>query len=224
MVKRVMLARPLRGTDAPNYAKNKKITEGGDSGRWGVVPPKGGSTTPQPHASTGGQEKKEKATVDDLLTQADALSAADRKTLLARLALKASVGNDGQTRDVDMWSQSVYEGLTDALGYGDGAALGPMVVKRTVGSPSAWAPVAQFMADSKLGQLKVVERQSVYMMLARLVIERAKYVASRSNATLGPKLVGTCAAGIAGVFDAAFPGYLASGLAPLVAKQLVAAR
>jgi hypothetical protein len=80
------------------------------------------------------------------------------------------------------------------------------------------------MADSGLDKLKVVERQSVYMMLARLVIDKAKYVASSSNATLGPRLVGTCAANIAGVFDAAFPGYLASGLAHLVAKQLVAQR
>lgn len=220
MVKRVMLSRPPRSADAPTYVKNKK-SAGVEGGGWS--PLKGDQPPPNPPASPGA-EKKKKANVDDLLTQADTLSAADRKTLLAKLALQAAVGVDGQTRDVDMWAQSVYDGLVATLGYEDGAAMGPMVVKRLVGSPSAWAPVAQFMADSRLDQLKVVERQSVYMMLALLVIDKAKYVASKSNATLGPKLVSTCAAGIAGVFDAAFPGYLASGLAPMVAKQLTAQR
>ncbi len=170
----------------------------------------------------GGNEKKEQISLATLLDQAEQLSQADRKTLLARLSLASQNRETESCRDKDMWSQAVYEELLKAYGRGLGAAQGPANVKRSLSLPTAWAPLADFMASSNLADLKVVERFAVYSMLAKLVVKQALYVARKVDAPLSAKLVGTCAANVASLFDNAFPGYLQSGLAPVVARQLVA--
>ena len=95
-----------------------------------------------------------------------------------------------------------------------------MLVKRAVAAPTAWTPVADFMAASRLDTLQVIERQSVYRMLAGLVIERAKQIGSYNGAPLSAKLVATVASNVAAIFEAAFPGYLKAGLALVVARRL----
>lgn len=219
-MKKVVLTRPLR--KAESYVK--KPTQAAGVADRGVVPPYGGNNHPPSTGKPLGAEDQEKSQVDSLLGLANALSATDRKELMARLALGEQSLDADKTRDADMWAQAVYAGLQDALGYEDGAVGGPALVKRTVSAQSAFKPVADFMRASSLDKLKVTERQSVYAMLAKLVIEKARYVASRSGAPLGPKLVATCSANLAGTFDQAFPGYLASGLAHLVAKRLTSSR
>lgn len=77
-----------------------------------------------------------------------------------------------------------------------------------------------FMADAKFDQLKVAERQSVYALLAQMVVTQAQAISRNGYAPLGPKLVANCSQNIAGLFDQNFPGYLRAGLAHIVARQL----
>lgn len=97
---------------------------------------------------------------------------------------------------------------------------GPLIIKRVVGSTSQWRSVADFMQSAGFADLKVVERQSVYMLLADLLVKYAKGIARHSNVPLSPKLVGNCVANLAGVFDQSFPGYLEAGLAHVIVRRL----
>lgn len=165
--------------------------------------------------------KKAAVDLDSLLEQAALLKPADRKQLLAHLALAAHDEEIRPSRDLDMWATAVYTGLTRAIGHGEGAGQGPALIKRVVGARAAWAPVQDFMVSSKLDQLQVTERRAVYDFLAVLVIARAKSVSNHVGAPLGPKLVANTAPSIAAIFDAEFPGYLASGLVRIVARRII---
>lgn len=226
---KVTLTRPLRKSSA--YVK--KIDEQDDKHL--------GSNHPTPHPTPIGgwggggftqlnvgveEKKKEEAkpcvSLESLLELANQLPASERKQLLARLALQAQTSDKGDDRDKDMWSCAVYDGLVSVVGGGVGGLGGPAVVKRVLTVPAAWGPISGFMASSRLDRLNVTERQSVYGLLAGLAIQRAQEMSRHASIPLSAKLVGTCSANMAGIFEQAFPGYLASGLAPLVAKQLVA--
>lgn len=207
-MKRTILTRPVR--TGPVYTKSGKTTPLPPplrEGRGGGVPPDRGLV-------------EEKKSVDDLLDQASKLSAAERKELLAKLALGVNQTRTSNPRDLDMWIEAVYTGLAASNGAGDGAGVGPAAVKRILGSPACWGPVADFMAASKLDDLKVAERQSVYYLLAGLVIKHAAYVSRQSGAPMSAKLVGSCSTNITGLFDQAFPGYLGAGMAKIVARRL----
>ncbi len=160
--------------------------------------------------------------LDALMETTKNLTSAERRELLARLALEAQAPDSGEVRDLDMWSEAVYEALGAHAGAGAGSVPGPGVIRGLVGSPKAWAPVRDFMQSSKLALLKVAERRSVYGLLARLVVQDSVDFCRWSRAPLGPKVVSQRCEHIAGTFDQNFPGYLASGLAPMVAKALVA--
>lgn len=181
--------------------------------------PEGGTAGGARAAARGGAH--EAGGVDELLTHANALTRSERKELLDRLALATHLTDRAaNNRDLEMWAISVSSALHDAIGSGVGVAYGSMLVKRTMAASSNWRPIEDFMASSGLADLQVVERQAVYSMLAKLLVEHAEQVAARSGAPLSPKLVGGCAVNIGGVFDSAFPGYLAAGLAPMVAAQM----
>lgn len=209
---RVQLTRPR----VSRHAVNQKIAGEG----MGVYTPlKGGIYTPPlPVPLVGG--KKEKVSVEEALAFTDRLSPADRKTLLARLALAEQTAKQGTGRDLDMWAQAVYEALVQAVGTEAGAGQGPALLKRSLGLPAAWAPVVAFMEASKLRGLTVTERQSVYALLAKMVIQNARFISRKSGAPMSAKLVSNCATHVASLFDNAFPGYVASGLALMVARQL----
>ena len=215
---RVMLTRPLRDpARSVSFVKNKTNVKDGDRVKGGG-PPKGGQppplSTPSPLHGEG--------QVDEVMVILDQLSPDQRKLILARLSLAniTKPSQAGQERDLDMWAQAVYESLGDALGAGGTELVGPAMVKRILATPGSWRAVTEFMRVSKMDQIKVTERQSVYRMLANLVVGNARYISTHSGAPLSPRLVSTCAVNIAGIFDQAFPGYLASGLACLVAKRL----
>lgn len=231
-MKRVMLTRPdrslrseayVRGSTPPNVAKIAVETKQlGDH-----------TTTPHPlpfRGRGGGgdtpvkEKEKNNVSLADLLSLADQLPATERKTLLAHLALRGQTDESGQTRDKDMWAHAVYNEIVRAFGADGGAGQGPALVKRTLSATAVWAPVADFMRASKLDALTVTERQSVYGMLAKLVVEQALYVARNIGAPLGVKLVANAASNMAAIFDRSFPGYLQAGLAPIVARQLVGQR
>lgn len=161
--------------------------------------------------------------VENLMASASRMTAEQRRDLLARLSLAES-GMAGRERDQDMWAGAVHAALLDVAGAGDGAVLGPMAVKRLVAAPKAFAPVAAFMAATKLDRLTVQERQSFYGLLARLLVGHASEVSARSGAPMSARLVTQCGANVAAVFNQSFPGYAAAGLAHVVARRLTRAR
>ena len=158
--------------------------------------------------------------LQNLLNLADQLKPKDRKELLDRLALQhgLEVAPTASDRDLNMWSEAVHCALEESLGGEMGAGVGVLAIRRLVGARSAWAPVSEFMRTSKLSDLTVMERQSCYGMLAKLLVDHARYVARQSGAPLGPKLVSPCAGSIRGIVDRAFPGYLAAGLLHVIAN------
>lgn len=168
------------------------------------------------------KEPSQDTSLEDLLSLADQLNKEDHKKLLAHLALKTQgLGKDEGSRDKTMWSQAVYEALLKANGTGDGAGQGPALVKRLLAPTSVWAPLEDFMESSRLSKLTVTERLSMYRLLANLLVSHCQQVARHMRIPLGAKLVAGQAVNVAAIFDNAFPGYLAAGLVPVVAKHLM---
>lgn len=222
MVKRVV-ARPLY--TRPGYSRTvtanptvdsiqKRMTSRERDQRNPPTPIGVGIGVSPPSLGTGTVE------LQNLLNLADQLKPKDRKELLDRLALQhgLEVAPTASDRDLNMWSEAVHCALEESLGGEMGAGVGVLAIRRLVGARSAWAPVSEFMRTSKLSDLTVMERQSCYGMLAKLLVDHARYVARQSGAPLGPKLVSSCAGSIRGIVDRAFPGYLAAGLLHVIAN------
>lgn len=224
--KRILITRPRR-TSRVDFSKSTtsepKIESKEKFGGPNPLPPSfGGEGGFVRHA-----ESNEKPTnkVDELLNQAKLLTAKQRQELLDQLSLANKITRTAdQDRDLDMWVVAVHAALVDVSATSDGSAYGKLLIKQLLAPSQAWRPVQDFMEQSKLCELKVVERASVYHLLADLLVQHASKVSERSGAPLSPKLVGNCTSGIASVFDQAFPGYLRAGLAKIAARQLVAAR
>jgi hypothetical protein len=193
-MKRVTLVRPLRKTTT--YVKQE-------------------ATKTLPAAT-----EKKQVSVEQVIALAQQLNPSERKELLARLALESQTLPPEQQRDVDMWAAAVYDALSAAIGGGGEGLQGPLVVRRILAVPAAWGPVQSFMRASKMDALSVTERQSVYMLLARLVVDAARYVSRTQHVPMGVKLVASCSSNITGIFGQSFPGYLESDLAPMIAKML----
>lgn len=222
-MKKVQLVRPPR-THSVVPLRAATIEKNSAGIRVGVsTPPMEGVHTPPSHAPVRkAKEMKETDSLGNVLNLAAELTPDQRRELLARLSLDSNSKHMEQARDVDMWAEAVFRALHGSGGESVMVSAGPAVVKRTVGAPQAWRPVSEFMDSSRLATLKVTERQSVYGMLAKLVTDHARRVARRSGIPLTIRLVGNCAGNVAGLFDNAFPGYLDSGLALIVAKRLTA--
>lgn len=229
-MKRVMLTRPVRNSSSTSYtraSRDKAATlqslpqnPRGKPGPLSIlsIDRDRGSPPGALHPVTGNEIQHKD--LEELVKLTEALTPTERKQLLARLSLAAQDQNTRQLRDLDMWATAVWEGLLAANGMGEGAGQGPLLVKRALAG-SAWGPVEGFMEDSGFMDLKVVERQSLYRMLAKLVIEKAQYISRKSGAPLSAKLVANTSSNIASIFDQHFPGYLASGLGRFVAKALL---
>lgn len=140
------------------------------------------------------------------------------------MSLEQQRSPTGEARDVDLWSDAITSALRRAIGSGDMAAYGPQVVRRVMGAYSAWEPVAEFIEVARLDALRPAERFAVFELLAKLLVDRAKRVANRADIPLTPKLIASNAQYIAGIFDNAFPGYLAAGLVGAVSRRLVSGR
>lgn len=122
-------------------------------------------------------------------------------------------------RELDMWASSLYNALVAALGGKGGGVPGPGVIRALCAPRKAWAPVEGFMSANGFTGLKVAERQAVYHLLARLLVERGQAIARRAGIPLGPKLLAHNTGDIAAIVDQAFPGYGASAL-ELVARRM----
>jgi hypothetical protein len=214
-MKRVTLTRPVR-----SGASYVKPSEQGTTTPPSPLPFRGeeGEGVPPRRQNEMKKEKTEHISLDDLI---NSLTASERKEMLAKLALAAQPTSvDGQIRDTDMWAQAVYEALVASQAVGGGGLPGPMLVKRILSGSGSWTSVAGFMKVSKMDTLKVTERQSVYMMLAKLVVDQATYVSREQHIPMSTKLVANCAVNVGGLFEQSFPGYLGSGLALIVARRL----
>lgn len=225
MVKRVMLVRPEYDRSPYLRQRVEPTEESKVVGRDGADSPlpsfrrEGGESSPT-------DEKKESSRGAVVLDLVGKLSVEERRALLDQLALQALEDEAPRPddRELNLWSVAVHSALNQALGDEARGDVGLIIVRRQVGARSAWRPVVEFMRSGKLDKLSLAERQSAYDLLAKMVVAHARSVARRSGAPLGPKLVGSCAASVRGLFDASFPGYLRSGLAPLVAKRAAALR
>lgn len=151
-------------------------------------------------------------------TQALALDIQERKELLAQLLLAQAEQADPGT-DVDLWAAAVSSALQATLRGANGVTSGKLLARKLLGVSNAWAPVKDFAVAVGFDSMTRVEKQSAYQLLASLLMEHVRYVARKSGAPLSLKLVASCAPNLAGVFDQAFPGYLASGLAMLPFRQ-----
>lgn len=224
--KRILITRQHRTSrvdfSKPTNSKPKNESQEKFGGPNPLPPSFGGEGGFVRHAETA-NEKVNK--VDELLNQARQLTAKERQELLDQLSLVNKISKSAdQDRDLDMWVVAVHTALVDVSATSDGSAYGKLLIKQLLATSQAWRPIEDFMRQSRLNELKVVERASVYHMLADLLVKHASKVAERSGAPLGPKLVGNCTSGIASVFDQAFPGYLRAGLAKIAARQLVSVR
>lgn len=162
----------------------------------------------------------EKTVVEELLEAADRLPPAARKQLLDHLALRSANTDLGDPRDVDMWAGAVYEALRRELGASGGSLGGPMTVKRAVGAASAFGFIRDFVADAGLADAAVMEKQSFYQLLARLLVSHAADVARHVGAPLSVKFVANNSVNVAAVFERSFPGYLRSGLVRIPLRAL----
>lgn len=159
--------------------------------------------------------------IEGLMEQAEKLSKPQRKEFLARLALLAKMTTRAVvSRDLEMWSAEVQRELSAQLGFDGGETYGLMLVRKAMGEDTSWRPVEEFMEQAQLADRTSAERRAVYRLLAELVVRTAKRQARRNNVDLSLIVVARCAGHIASIFDEQFPGYVAAGLAPVVAIQM----
>lgn len=204
----------------PNYQARIVRRETNESGNNFPLPPHplrgevGGGDITQSR-----ERKMIKPDLATLLVQAESLSPDDQRQLMARLSLAGKTVASASDPAINLWAGAILTALQSTLGGGDRGLPGVMVVARLLSGPSAFAPVKSFMASTKMDKLTVLEQSSVYGLLARLTVKYAQDVAGRAGIPLTVKLVINCSASIDGIFDEAFPGYLANGLALMVARR-----
>lgn len=156
-------------------------------------------------------------TADELLATLGPLSTKETKALLAQLALQTNKTSTARgERDSETWAACVADALSDAIGSSSAGQL----VRKEMLAATAWKPVQAFLEEAGFLDLNVREKRAVYQMLARLLVQHADRISSRRDIPLTPHFVASCAGHIGVVFDGAFPGYLASGLAHIVVKRL----
>jgi hypothetical protein len=232
MKPRVILVRPRRTysddgkepsrTEAEPAARTVEVNKK-SSGKGRVNYPSIEGVIINPLPGPGGQEEEKKQGVEHVLSLALALPPSEQKILLARLALSQQAQKPGD-RELEMWAVGVQTALAGVSGGEAGAAQGVMLIRRSLAASSCWAPVTDFMERAGFAGLEVSKRQSVYLMLADLLVKYAAAVSRKVSAPLTAKFVANNAQHIAAIFDNAFPGYVAAGLAPMVAARLVAPR
>jgi hypothetical protein len=191
-----------------------------------IYPPKGGVIyNPHPFtppADPVPQKELFKTNLEQVQHLASTLTPKEKKELLATLALEAQPIKVKDSRDLTMWAGCVLSSLEQEIGAAGSPGSGPLVFERLISAGSGWAAVQRFMVASKMQELKVIERQGVYHLLSTLLVKHAKQVSRHTSVPLTPRFLATCSANIGSIFDAAFPGYMASGLAHIVAKRMLA--
>ncbi len=199
--------------DAKVHARTHLSSPKEDQGQAsGVSPPLRGGVHPEP--------EKEDTPLETVRKLALCLSAPERKQLVAHLALSLRpAAPDGTSRDLDMWVGALSVSVAGSVGQG-GQGLGPILLKHAVSSPANWGHVHGFMESAGLAGLTVVERQAAYSALADMLVRYAKSVGSRRGIPMSAKFLAAMSSELPAIFDHNFPGYLASGLAPMLIRGL----
>lgn len=155
--------------------------------------------------------------IEDVLMK---LTKAERDALINSVLAKDLLQVD-QSREVDLWSQAVYEALVESLGGVAVVDYGPAIIKRLMASRSTWQPVQRLASAIGLLDMKPGDLLQAFKLLADLLVDYARAAARKSKVPMTPKLVASCAVNIVPVFESNFPGYLQSGLAmiPFRANQ-----
>ncbi len=151
-----------------------------------------------------------------------ALRGLPRKTqqqLLDYLLLLTHEEANDTDRDLEMWKASCASKLEHHL-PGTSTHV-PKGTRLHTMLKESYTILTSFMAGANFGTMTVIQRKAIYEMLATLLVARAKHLASKTTAPLSLRLTFQCAADLPGLFDAAFPGYLESGLARKVLDQVV---
>lgn len=169
-----------------------------------------------------GKKEEEKVLLKDvcwdvleLVTELNKQSTSTRKRILDELALGLKQeSSTSASRDVEMWLKAVTTELTAVLAsqFYFGNAMKQSVV--------GWSYVEEFMHSSGLSRCSVVQRAGIYRILASLLIKHAQHIAEHVGQPLSLKFVLSCSNAVPGLFDAAYPGYLSSGMASAVVAAM----
>jgi hypothetical protein len=186
----------------------------------------GETTTPHTHPITwggwvGGSPKVGelvKPTVDELLVLAKLLSKTEQKEFLSKLA--AEQADTGKDRDLQAWIAEVLAALERSNGGHAGGLPTSAHLKRAMAS-GGWHAVSDFMQSAGFMKLQVNERVAAYRLLSNLLVQHAAELSRKKSIPRTPQLLANCAVNIGALFDNAFPGYLAAGLAPIVVRTML---
>lgn len=156
--------------------------------------------------------------IDEVLDHAMKLDRKQAKQLLDQLALRMQMTDKSlHNRDLEAWVSCVHNELNRELGAEN--SYGIMQVRKALGEPECWRPVEAFMAAAGMESRTSAERRAMYMLLAELLIEHTRYETRRMKFGLVLSSVARYVVDLVAIFDDAFPGYLRSGLAFMVADQ-----
>lgn len=183
----------------------------------------GNNPPPPPLPLRGGEGRGvlPRDAVEGIVEQARSLTRDELRQLLAKLSLLATEQVGRSDRDLDMWAGSVYDGLVSLNGGSARGLVGPALFKQALASAAAWHPVTGLMSSAGYDKLSVTERQAIYRMLAGLLLRHAAYLNRERSVPISPKMLASCCANITSLFDNAYPGYLRSGVALVIAKALI---
>ena len=167
------------------------------------------------------QRRTQAAKITNFEVALDHVSKLDRKQakqMLAQLSLRMETSDKAvQNRDLEAWCASVHAELSKELGTD--RAYGLMQVRKALSEPEHWEPVEAFMEAANFDQYTSAQRRAMYMLLAEMVLDRAYEDTKRFGGTVTLLAIGRCTVDLVRIFDDAFPGYLRSGLAFMVAEQ-----
>lgn len=151
----------------------------------------------------------------ELVEQLNKLPTATRKRLVSELALGLKQETSTtSSRDVELWLKAVTEELAAVLRsqFYVGAGMKQSVV--------GFENVEEFMRTSGLSKCTAIQRSGMYKLLAQLLVKHAQGIAEHVGQPLSLKFVLSCSSAVPGLFDNAYPGYLASGMASVVVAAM----
>lgn len=159
-------------------------------------------------------EESETGSLIDAIT---ALPEAEKKRILDALALTLQDSSSLQDRNLQMWCEALAESFTATTR----THVAVMLLRRGFAVKAVWSVFTELFGLADLERVQVRDRTALLRLFADLLVEHAVYVAKRSSAPLSAKLLVSCSANMVGLVENAFPGYLAAGLLPMVARQML---
>lgn len=189
------------------------------------------SPSPYPYKGEGGKginplEEKiigEKKEVEEMKRKIVGFSDPTKKILsdflLLELKSKQKISTSSQ-RDVEMWISSVLKALKATLK----SAPASISQKNPLWDAFevSYSELATFLVEAGISGLQSYQRQSLYDLLAKLLVAHSAKLAGFVGTPLSPKFICGQTHMIPGLFDNAWPGYLSAGLAMRVVQSLSA--